>query len=573
MTRALLAAIVAVAAMLSLAPSAGAADITRPATLTSPPKNFRLSANQATKIASRADRLPAARKKYGKLTPVQYMRGPGRWQISWFAKGKERVQVIVDDRLGAISEEWGPPQIAWQMARGYEGAFGRKANAPYVWLPLCFLFFAAFFDPRRPFRMLHLDLLVLLGFGVSHIFFNRGEISTSVPLAYPVLAYLLARLLWVAMRPRSRPGPLVPVVPIVALGLAVIFLTGFRLALNVTDSNVIDVGYSGVIGADRIMDGESLYEGDFHKTNKHGDTYGPVNYLAYVPWEQGLTWSGKWDDLPAAHGAAIMFDLLTLLGLFVLGRRLRAGPDGTALGVALAFAWVSFPYSLYALESNSNDSLVPALLVWALVFIASPPARGALAALAGFSKWVPLAVAPLLLLGRERSAKGTLMAAATFVAASAIVLLPWMPDGGPAEIYDRTLGYQASRESPFAIWGQADWLAPVHTGVKVGAVALALLVCAYPRRRDTAQIAALAGAVLIAFQLATTHWFYLYIVWFAPLAFVAFFAREQVVGKLPPLRDPAPVEPSARWQEDLLDRDGAPVVVRLDQHGVQPGIG
>jgi hypothetical protein len=344
------------------------------------------------------------------------------------------------------------------------------------------------------------------------------------------MLYLLARLLWVGMRPKVRRGPLVPVVPIVWVALAAVFLVGFRVALNVTDSNVIDVGYSGVIGADRIADGKGLYEGDFHKTNEHGDTYGPVTYLAYLPWEQALPWSGKWDDLPAAHGAALTFDLLTLLGLFVLGRRLRAGPDGTALGVALAYAWVSYPYTLYALESNSNDSLVSALLVWALVGIASPGARGALAALAGFSKWVPLAVAPLLILGRERTTRSTLVAAAVFAIVTGLVLLPWMPGGGLSQIYDRTLGYQASRDSPFSIWGQYD-LETLHTAVKAVALGLALLVCAVPRRRDTLQIAALAGAVLIAFQLATNHWFYLYIVWFAPFAFVAFFALEATITR------------------------------------------
>ena len=96
------------------------------------------------------------------------------------------------------------------MARGYEGAFGRKLNAPYVWLPLCVLFLAPFVDPRRPFRLLHLDLLVLLGFGVSHVYFNRGDIETSVPLVYPVLLYLLARTALAGLRPRERPRRLVP---------------------------------------------------------------------------------------------------------------------------------------------------------------------------------------------------------------------------------------------------------------------------------------------------------------------------------------------------------------------------
>ena len=114
----------------------------------------------------------------------------------------------VDDRSGAMLEQWTGDQVAWTMARGYAGAFGRKLNAPYVWIPLCVLFLAPFVDFRRPFRLLHLDLLVLLGFGVSHCFFNRGEIGVSVPLVYPVLLYLLARVLFAgvpaARAPRGR---------------------------------------------------------------------------------------------------------------------------------------------------------------------------------------------------------------------------------------------------------------------------------------------------------------------------------------------------------------------------------
>ncbi len=106
-----------------------------------------------------------------------------------------------------------------------------------------------------------------------------------------------------------------------------------------------------MIGAQRITAGKPLY-GDFPSDNEHGDTYGPVNYEAYVPFEQIFGWSGKWDDLPAAHAAAIFFDLLAVALLFLLGRRMR----GPTLGVVLAYAWVSYPFTLFALESNSNDS-------------------------------------------------------------------------------------------------------------------------------------------------------------------------------------------------------------------------
>ena len=145
----------------------------------------------------------------------------------------------------------GPGRVA-DGAR-LRGSFGHTLNAPYVWLPLCAIFLLGLLDWRRPWRLVHLDLVVLLAFGVSHVFFNRGEIGLSVPLVYPVLLYLLARLAWIGFRGRG-PG-LSPSAPIVWLAIAAAFLVGFRIALNLADSGVIDVGYSGVIGADRVIGG------------------------------------------------------------------------------------------------------------------------------------------------------------------------------------------------------------------------------------------------------------------------------------------------------------------------------
>ena len=42
------------------------------------------------------------------------------------SRQEELVQVQIDDRSGAILEQWTGAQVAWTMARGYEGAFGRK---------------------------------------------------------------------------------------------------------------------------------------------------------------------------------------------------------------------------------------------------------------------------------------------------------------------------------------------------------------------------------------------------------------------------------------------------------------
>ncbi len=79
---------------------------------------------------------------------------------------------------------------------------------------------------------------MLLSFSVSFAFFNHGHIYASVPLSYPPLIYLLARML-ALMRPGSVRGdvrPLRLLVPVPWLAVGVVLLIGFRIALNVTDS-------------------------------------------------------------------------------------------------------------------------------------------------------------------------------------------------------------------------------------------------------------------------------------------------------------------------------------------------
>jgi hypothetical protein len=515
--------------------------LTTPERQDRPPKGHVRSAAQVLAIARRVPSVAAVLRRHPGHTETAYLKGADRWQVSYFERSRPRqprreiAQVLIDDRTGRVLEAWTGFQVAWSMARGYPGAFGRKANALYLWIPLCILFVLPFVDPRRPWRLLHLDLLVLVGFSASLAFFNHGEIGVSVPLAYPPLVYLLVRMLTLAFgdgapaRPRRAPPPPVRLlVPATWLVVGLIFLLGFRGALNITNSNVIDVGYAGVIGADKLMDGKRLY-GQFPHDNQSGDTYGPVVYYAYVPFEQALPWSGRWDDLPAAHAAAAFFDLLTVLLLFLLGRRIR----GPTLGIALAYAWAAFPFTLYAMNSNSNDSLVSALVVLTLLLAGRPAARGAAAALAGLTKFAPLALAPMLATYREPgSARPRPRELARFLLGFGIVggvaMLPAFLGGGLRVFWDHTLGFQDGRGSPFSIYGfegNLDWL---QQGVQIAAVVLALVVAFVPRRRDVVTLAALSAAVLIAVQLGVTHWFYLYVVWFLPLVMVALLGRGLV---------------------------------------------
>jgi hypothetical protein len=480
----------------------------------------------------------------------------GRWEVVYYEDDERSAAVVVDAETAEVRETWTGYQASWRMARGYSGAFGHKLNAPYVFVPLCAIFLLGLVDWRRRLRAANLDLLVLIGFGASHFFFNRAEIGISVPIVYPLLAYLAARALWIGIKGRGE--GLRPVWPATWLLIAALFLIGFRVGLNIADSGAIDVGYAGVVGADRIAHGEPIY-GNFPADVSQGDTYGPVNYLAYVPAEAVWPWSGSWDDLPAAHGAAVLFDLATFALLYLFGRRLRRGEEGRRLGATLAFGWAAYPYTAYALESNSNDTLVALLVVATLLALARPAARGFLAALTTLTKFAPALLVPMLATysppsaggeecegvedGRHAAARrapsrsspgpavGTFLVA--FIATTAALMLWPSIDPGLATFYERTIAYQADRDSPFSIWGQTDSLEPLRLAILAATGLLSLAFAFRPRRKSLVQVAALGAALLLCAQLAADHWFYLYIVWFYAPLLVALAAVRPAPGSSP----------------------------------------
>ncbi len=498
------------------------------------------------KVAAWLDRYPP-----DPTTEATFRPESRDWVVkAWSGEAGQIAQVVVEDETMAVSEAWTGPQVAWKMARGSDSAFGGKTlQSPYVWILLCLAFLVGLADLRRPLSAGNLDLLVLLGLSASLALFNRGEIFASVPLVYPVLGYLLARGLWVGMR--GRASPLRPIWPTWALLAAAVFLLGFRIGLNVeTPRGVIDVGLAGVVGADRILDGEAPYgnmprRGELEEcgpadtdgqvreriqTNgrceaaiERGDTYGPVSYLAYLPATLVFDWSGKWDSLPAAHATSIAVDLAVVLALVLVG--LRFG--GARLAALLAFGWCAYPFTAYTLNANTNDAVMPALLVLGFWLSTSSWARGAAVALSGWTKFATLLVAPLwasyprLELGRVLRFAAA-FAVATLLSFTILLLEPSLADAART-FWDRTLGFQIGRDSPFSIWGWGQYHAEgipdlgfLQPVVSALAVAIAILVVFRPREKGPLELAALTAAVLVAFQLSLTHWFYLYVPWVLP---------------------------------------------------------
>jgi len=531
-----------------------------------------LTEQRATKIFLGEGKVSDGAGRYPKgslVTQATFEHAYRDWNVHvWSGDAGEIATGRVDDLTGAVTEAWTGPQVAWEMARGVKGAFGGKElNSAPVWLFFCAVFLLGLADLRRPFSLRNLDLLALLSFSVSLWFFNRGRIFTSVPLVYPPLLYLLGRAVWIGIRGRGGGGP--SRWPVWLLVAATVFLAGFRIGLVVESSNVIDVGYSGVIGAQRISSGQSPYghmpvddprlkacsapdregsipyriqtNGRCESADEHGDTYGPVAYQAYLPGYWSLGWSGKGDRLNAARFTTILFDSLCLAGLALVGWRFGRAP----LAATLAFAWAAYPFTQYAASSNTNDLIQPALMILGFWLVSSPVGRGAFGALAGWTKFAPLLVAPLWATYPERRARPAILFALAFVAATLlgfwILLLEPNPFHAARVFWDRSIRWQVGRDSPFSIW---DWR-QYHAGLPdlhvlqwvlsillvVGAAASAFV----PRRKSPLQLAALTAAILIGFELVQTHWFYLYLPWFFPFAAYALLA---------PSPSPAPaVEP------------------------------
>jgi hypothetical protein len=552
-----------------------------------------LNEKRATAIFLRDDKVADWLGRYpskDRVSDATFDKDRRDWQVGvWSSSAGEIATGRVDDETGAVTEAWTGPQVAWKMARGGSGAFGgREINSLPIWLGLCAIFLIGLADFRKPLTMRNLDLLVLVSFSVSLWFFNRGDIFTAVPLAYPPMAYLLARMVWSAWRGGPERGR--PVWPVWLLASATVFLAGFRIGLNVRSSNVIDVGYSGVIGAERIVHGQSPYghmpregslkacgpadadgeirarvqtNGRCESANERGDTYGPVAYESYLPGYLLFGWSGKWDRLPAARATALVFDLLALLGLALLGRRF----GGTRLAATLPFAWAAYPFTQYVSSSNTNDAIMPVFLIFGFWLVTSAFARGAFLALAGWTKFGALLLVPLWgsypeaklpVRAQARTSGGgpgepggspgasriALFAGGFAVATAAafsILLLEPSPAHAARVFWDRTFGWQVGRDSPFSIWGWGQYhAAGIPDLGPFQQIAIALLVagaiaCYFvPRRKTPLQLAALTAAVLIGFELTLTHWFYLYIPWFFPfVAFVVLVARRRRAETVP----------------------------------------
>ena len=102
-----------------------------------------------------------------------------------------------------------------------------------------------------------------------------------------------------------------------------------------------------------------------------------------------------------------------------------------------------------------------------------------------------------------------------------VLALDGDPVGGAKLFYEKTLGFQGERETPWTIFSQAPALKILQQPLTALVILLAFVVAILPKRRTIRKLAAFSAALIIAFELTVNYWFYPYITWFEPFVFLA----------------------------------------------------
>src|SRR5580658_8128048 len=373
-----------------------------------------------------------------------------------------------------------------------------------VAVPSAACFVLGLLDWQRPWRVEHLDLLALAGFFPVAMLISDDLSAAGLWLAAVCLGWLFARMTGVTFgiwrMPELRPSIgsrwLVP---------AIVILLLVRIGGVAAGSNILDVGRASSVGAWRLLHGLDLYGaaswlGPGGLRLYHPDTYGPFAYYAYLPFV------AIFPPAPA--------QLATLLP--------AACFDAAPLAQAFVFAYLLYPFPALSLLAETNDALIAALCVWAIVAATERPvARGLIMAAAALTKFLPALVALQFLGVRQGRARYALALVASLAAMIAWPLIT----SGPRDFLDSTFGYQLIQRGggvQFSIWTYMPHVAIAARPVlAVALVLLALSPLVRPPVQDARQHAALAAALLIGAQLLLGYWFYSYLTWCYPLLIIA----------------------------------------------------
>jgi hypothetical protein len=353
---------------------------------------------------------------------------------------------------------------------------------------------------------------------------------------------------------------------------ALIVLAAVLVVINLLDALVRDpddVGFFANLGAQRLRERHALPYGDPLLTGSAGAAYGPLLFVAHLPFQWALAPVRLNDPSPdfvtlgpgstyiappplATKLCTIAFHALGIIALFAAARRL-AGPDVAWALVAL------YCGSVYVLGVGGDDFFIggmtyishiapTAVTLLAFALLPSPALAGVALAVAAGVGFYPAFMAPAWLgyyWDRPRG-RGPFTAgfAAGCVAIGIPVLLLSRPAGGRGlmgTILNDTFGHHTDPRhyglSPFSFWGQKGgirgWFnTPLASGsgftTPMFLSFLAIVIAGFwlTRRRTASQLALAAAIVALGASLTKIHPTGTYIAWAYPFLLLGFFADK-----------------------------------------------
>jgi hypothetical protein len=413
-------------------------------------------------------------------------------------------------------------------------------------------------------RLRNLDVAAAISLIAPVVLLQHRYVDASVLSAVPGLGYLMVRCTIRGLGAAPAPKPSTPLLDLITpswgagqrvrlLRLVLLALVLVMVMVTVSSGEAVDVAYAVMEGATKLIGGVLPY-GHLPGDVIHGDTYPLLSYALYTP----LAWispvQSTWNSVDLALGMAAAAAVAVAWALFraAAGARPRSHggrtPEQELAGLRAALCWLAFPPLLAAASTGTSDVVLAAMVCFALVLWRRPAwATGLLAAGAWF-KLAPLALLPLRLAPlRGRRLVRALLAIALVSAPLVLLLVALGGLDGPMAMV-RAISYQFSRGTPQSMWDSLgiQSLQPLGQAATLALVAGATVrLATRPSwENDLGRMAALAGAILIALQLAANYWAFLYLIWVIPpitMALLADPAPARAVAPAPALvRSPEP---------------------------------
>jgi hypothetical protein len=485
--------------------------------------------------------------------------GGGLTRVSFLAGGSAVAEVALRANGSADAVQALGHGLALGNTLGYQ---------PLVLIGLSLLFFVMV-GVTPLWRLRNLDVIAALSLTVSVPLFQRGELSASVIVVVPGLLYLLSRATYCGLGPHRAAPDSAPVLDRLLrhadveqrarlLRLLLLALVLMLVLIGVGTTTVADIPYAVMEGATVLTHGLLPY-GHMPGDVIHGDTYPVLSYVLYVPVAWVAPVHSTWDSITGALVVSTLAALAVAAGLLraAAGRRPARGrraPIDEVRGLRAAIAWLSFPLLMTIVSTGTTDVPLVAMLVFAVLLWRSPAASTGLLALAGWFKFAPFALVPLWIAPRRGRALVLAVAPLAFVTAAALLLVLGIGGVHGLTAMVHAMSYQFDRGSLQSVW-QALGIRGLQPVGQAAALALITGVSLELRRRpalaqDKGRVAALAGAVLIALQLVSNYWSFLYLAWFVPLLGLSLFAEPSTGSDVQPLPNagvqiPSGPDPSA----------------------------